>query len=870
MELRQPHFRAMLRQSDVDPLRLSTRPELLRMHHSSMRSTFAFVCLHAAFGLPALRADESIPVARVEALFRKHCYSCHGSEEPHGELRIDKLDPDFVGGSDGDRWLGVMDRLELGDMPPDEEPALQDEDRLLMKRWIAQGLRRAELAQPQAPTFRRLTRREYERTMQDLLGLPIEFGRRLPADGKSKNGFRNDGEVLRMSPLHFETFLQIADEALSQAIVIGPPPVVHRYRINVHEFRVEPLPKPADRPGDSYDYARQPFDISNMATTPPGPPGGGKRRKPSNPYSPNILPPSAIVRFREAAVRPPESCVALRMHQAFRTGETVIKVRAARVEPEVDADSSRVPMLTVAMGSTNFHGVELKIIGDPIVIDHADYRTYEIRCRMENVSVPNVGPLNNRNATILAAWNSAQVIDSESQPPLLNIEWIEIESPFIETWPPKTHTDILFSNDEGLSEKAYAHEVLRRFATRAYRGPLVPPELDRLVDYWTQSRKIANSLEASLRETLGIVLSSPRFLGLPASGTGVEQEQLTDYELASRLSYFLWSTMPDEELLQLAGEGTLHEPAKLSKQVHRMIQDRRAWSFIEQFTEQWLELDRLERVVVHADSYPDFDDQLAAAMRLETIHFFGEVLRGDMSIFQFLDSDFTCVNDVLAAHYGISGVTDPTFRKVKLVEDLHRGGILTHAGILTGLSDGQDGHPIKRGVWLLRNLLDDPPPPPPPNVPELNREEPQLKGLTIPQALAVHRNSESCMGCHRRIDPWGIAFEEYDAVGNWQRDGRGADLRRMRTQLPVESETELPDGTKLSGLKELREELLHSRADDFRRTMVRKVLAYALGRTLSLGDIETADKLVPPLRASEDRLSALIELIVASEPFQSK
>jgi hypothetical protein len=488
---------------------------------------------------------------------------------------------------------------------------------------------------------------------------------------------------------------------------------------------------------------------------------------------------------------------------------------------------------------------------------------------MENVSVPNSGPLNNRNSTILTAWNSAPVIDGESRPPLLKIEWIEFESPFFETWPPKTHTDILFAND-GLDEKAYAREVLRRFATRAFRAPLAPAELDQLVKYWTRSRELSDSLEASLRETLSVVLSSPRIHGLPASRPRGAKAKLTDHELGSRLSYFLWSTMPDEKLLQLAGEGKLHERAELSAQVRRMIQDRRAWSFVEQFTEQWLELDRLERVVVHTDSYPGFDDRLAAAMRLETIHFFGEVLRGDMSIFQFIDSDFTCVNDVLAAHYGIPGVTGPTFRKVKLDASLNRGGILTHAGILTGLSDGKDGHPIKRGVWLLRNLLDDPPPPPPPNVPELNREEPELKNLTIPQALAVHRNHTACVSCHRKIDPWGIAFEEYDAVGNWQRDGRGATLREKRTQQPIDSETELPGGAKISGLKALREELIRSKSDDFRRAMVRKLMAYALGRRLAPGDAETADALVPALRARDDQLSALVELIVASEPFQSK
>lgn len=819
-----------------------------------------------------LRADESLTFSRVESLFRTHCYSCHGSDKPKGALRIDKLDPDIIKGRDREHWLDVMDRLEFGDMPPESSPALKREDRELMMAWIAQGHRQSDLTKREVPIFRRLTRREYERTMQDLLGLPIEFGTKLPEDGKSKAGFRNDGDVLRMSPLQYETLLQIAEDALAEAIVSGPPPVVHRYRINVHEFHVEPLPKPADRPGESFDYESQPFDIAIMPPLPP--PGGGERPKVESPYPPNVLPPSKIVRFNEAAVRPPKSSIALRMHQAFRSGETVIKIRAARVVPETrgpeaGAGSSRVPILTVAMGSSNFHGVELKTVGEPTAIDHTDLRTYEIRLRMENVSVPNPGPLRNKNATIVAAWNSAQEIDGESQPPLLKIEWIEFESPFFEIWPPKTHTDILFPND-GLDEKAYVREVLRRFATRAYRGPLAPAELEQLDNYWTQSRKSTDSLEASLRETLSVVLSSPRFLGLPASRPRGAKEKLTDYELASRLSYFLWSTMPDEQLLRLASEGKLHEPAELSAQGRRMIQDRRAWSFIEQFTEQWLELDRLQRVAVNKDSYPGFDEQLAAAMRLETIHFLGEVLRGDLSIFEFLDSDFTCVNDVLAAHYGIPGVTDPTFRKVKLDASLHRGGILTHAGILTGLSDGKDGHPIKRGVWLLRNLLDDPPPPPPPNVPELNREEPELKNLTIPQALAVHRNSTACVSCHRKIDPWGIAFEEYDAVGNWQRDGRGAMLREKRTQQPIDSETELPNSAKISGLKALREELVRSKSDEFRRAMIRKLMAYALGRRLSPADVATADALVPALRARGDRLSDLVELVVLSEPFQSK
>jgi hypothetical protein len=823
---------------------------------------FAFAAFLLGVGPVALRADEIVPFERVAPLFQKHCYGCHGSAKAKGKLRIDQLNPDFIKGNDGDHWRDVLDRLNFGDMPPATEPALKKEDRELMTVWLDQERRRAALAKNQPTHFRRLTRREYERTMQDLLGLSIDFGARLPEDGRSKDGFRNDGDVLRMSPLQYEIYLQIADDALAEAIVSGPAPVVHRYRLSCGEklekYEVASLPKPADRPGASFEYDTKKgkaFRIWNMS----GPKKGWD----------GTLAPSAIRRFEEAAVQLPERVLAFGFHQAFRKGETRIKVRAACVEPAGKTDASRLPSLTVAVGSTNYHGVELKIIGEPIVIDHTDYRTYEFRVRMENVSNPNTGPLNDKNSAVVAAWNSAKEIKGEKLPPRLKIEWIEFENPFFETWPPAAHTNILFARD-GLAEAAYAREVVRRFAVRAYRGPIAPAELDRLMKYWTKARESTDTLEGSLRDTLGVVLSSPRFLGLPASRTGAAKERLTDHEMASRISYLLWSTMPDETLLRLADQRKLRDPAVLSAQIRRMIQDPRAWLFIEQYAEQWLELDRLQRVTVSKSSYPGFDDQLAAAMRLETIHFFGAVLRSDMSIFQFLASDFTCVNETLAAHYGITGVTGPKFRKVKLDDAHHRGGVLTHASILTGLSDGKDGHPIKRGMWLLKNLFDETPPPPPPNVPELDRDNPKVKNLTIPQALAVHRNSTACMGCHRKIDPWGIAFEEYDAVGNWQRDGIGAALRKKRTSHPIDAKAELPTGVKIDGMRELRQELLRSKSDAFRRAMLRKVMAYALGRSLTLGDIETADTLVPTLRERGDRLPALIELIAASEPFQSK
>ena len=336
------------------------------------------------------------------------------------------------------------------------------------------------------------------------------------------------------------------------------------------------------------------------------------------------------------------------------------------------------------------------------------------------------------------------------------------------------------------------------------------------------------------------------------------------------MSYFLWSTTPDDALAALARDSQLRDPAVLAAQVRRMIRDPKSWEFVEQFAEQWLELDRLDRVTVNRERYRGVDDEIVTAMRLESLHFFAEVLRSDLSVLTFVDSDFTCLNEALAAHYGVSGVVGPHFRRVPLPASARRGGVLTHASVLTGNSDGVDGHPVKRGMWLLKNLLDETPPPPPPNVPELDRKDPKVKGLTIVQAMAVHRNSTACAGCHRKIDPWGIAFEEYDAVGNWQRDGLGAELRKQRTKHPIESLAELPGGAKVDGIEALQAELLRSRSDDVRRALVRKVMAYALGRSLTLQDIEAADALVARLRERGDGMGALVELVVSSYAFQSK
>jgi len=867
---------------------------------------------------PAASAEDTF--AQLAPILQRSCGACHGAEKAESELRLDRLDPDLVNGVDHARWREVFDRLSIGDMPPEDAVPLPEADRERLKNWLVRELKRGELARNPPAHFRRLTRLEYERTMQDLLGLPLAFGSRLPEDGRAKSGFRNDGDMLRMSPLQFELFAQIAEEALDRVIVEGPPPAAHRYRFTPAQrppenLEVAVLPRPAGQPCETFKYvtgstAKGPgvaLDIWNASPLfPKRPPpaaqpaaAGGKNDvaatenhsaspKPQTPaVEPNpyhMLEPSGISRNSEASNRAPRGLV-VGLGTAFRE-DALIRLRVSRLpEAEGGADPASPPWLSLAIGTTNFKGVVLKPVGQPIVIDHDDFRVHEFRVRMENFPSPDAAAgfrfvmyQAPRTGTVLAAWNSAPPVrgvkDQPVRQPRLRIDWMELETPFIEQWPPASHRAIVPVDGDSMDEAARARQVIERFATRAFRRPLEAAELDRLCGLWKTARADAASFEASLRETLAVVLASPQFLALPAargsSGAGSQApaggsaaaERVDDFQLAARLSYFLWSSTPDERLMAAARSGRLREPEVLAEQARWMLADPRSWWFFEQFTEQWLELDRLQRVVIDPRRYRDFNDDLAAAMRQETLHFVAALVRENRSLFQLVDSPDTFLNQPLANHYGIAGVSGPEFRRVALAPEHHRGGVLTHAAVLAGTSNGVEGHPVKRGMWLVKNLLDEPPPPPPPNVPEIERENPKNQGLTMAQMLAQHRESKACSGCHRQIDPWGLAFEEYDAVGRWR--------ARPQQKNPADALVELPTGAKIDGLGQLKAELARSKADVLRRAVSRKLLAYALGRTLSIADVEAADALAARLRDRGDGLGDLVVMVVQSEAFQAR
>lgn len=403
------------------------------------------------------------------------------------------------------------------------------------------------------------------------------------------------------------------------------------------------------------------------------------------------------------------------------------------------------------------------------------------------------------------------------------------------------------------------------------------------------------SFEESIIGTLSAVLCAPGFLMLdkPADSSSGEtpRSQLNDYELASRLSYFLWSTMPDDQLIELARKGELHQPGILRKQVLRMLDDPRSDEFVEHFCSQWLNLDSVYTVMINPEYFPRFPEPLKAQMHQETTEFFRTVLKENLSCLSLIDSDFTVLNAPLAKYYGIQDVAGSQFRKVALSPEHRRGGILTHASVLLGNSSGDDTHPIKRGVWVLERLLGDPPPPPPPAVPALQENEPTAEPQSLKDRLIAHRESEACMNCHRKIDPWGIAFENYDGIGVWRdstfqkkgsaavavseksqspkkRTARKRAARKPRKATEVDPRTTLANGTEIQNLDDLKAYLVEHKRDQFAENLVRKLLSYSLGRYLEFTDTESVKKLTSDFREDEYRMKDLIVSIVLSETFK--
>jgi hypothetical protein len=409
---------------------------------------------------------------------------------------------------------------------------------------------------------------------------------------------------------------------------------------------------------------------------------------------------------------------------------------------------------------------------------------------------------------------------------------------------------------------AAARELLARLATRAFRRPIGGDELERLTQLFAAAQAQTHSFDASARIVLQSLLVSPHFLfRIERDPQATEPARLLDdFELATRLSYFLWSTMPDDELFRLAEQGQLQREDVLTSQVARMLKSPRAQALVDNFAAQWLELRKFAEVQISRDSFPGFDEGLRHDMRRETLLFFEHVLREDRSILELLTADYSFLNERLARHYGIGGVQGEQFRLVSLAGS-PRSGLVTQGSVLTVTSNPTRTSPVKRGKWLLENFLGEPLPPPPPNVPKLEDQSPEVSQGSLRQRLEQHRRDPACASCHRTMDALGFALENFDAVGAWRaKDG----------PWEIDAAGELPTGEKFAGAQELIRVLVDSRQRQFQRCVVEKLLTYALGRGLEYYDACAVDRILAVMTERDDRFSTLVQEIVRSEPFRKR
>ena len=368
-----------------------------------------------------------------------------------------------------------------------------------------------------------------------------------------------------------------------------------------------------------------------------------------------------------------------------------------------------------------------------------------------------------------------------------------------------------------------------------------------------------DSFQQSIKEVLIAILCSPNFLYLFETENQETKKIDNQFYLASQLSYFLWNSPPDETLTSLAVDGDLYK--KLPKQINRMINSPKIEQLIKTFTDEWLRLDRYKTMDVDVEKYEDFTRFVQEDMLNETYNFVHHVLKNDLSIMNFIDSDFAMLNQNLAEFYGISGVKGDKFRPVKLSEKYRRGGLLSQGSFLSGHSDGVQAHTIKRAVWLKEKILGEHPPPPPPNVPEIDPDTPGFENLTLKEQLFLHRNKVSCMDCHRKIDPFGVVFENYDAVGRFQLTAK---------EKPIDAKSTLPDGTEIEGIEGIKDYILELKKDNFTKSLVKNLFAYALGRDVNFADEKEINNIVKEVIDDDYRFRTVIEQIVLSPSFYKK
>ncbi|MDP6447207.1 MAG: DUF1592 domain-containing protein, partial [Pirellulaceae bacterium] len=777
--------------------------------------------------------------AALGTFLNSHCIRCHGPKTQKADRRFDRLSFDAAKSQDEAELLQeILDQLNLGEMPPEDakQPSAEQTKRVVadLTAMLAEA---REAAQQDAGkvVMRRLNRSEYRNTIRDLFGLKmIDFDptTTFPPD-ESTAGFDNVGEGLVTSDYLLRNYLEAARQVADKAIRPGPRPAL------IHE-RLE---------GEEIGGARRGF--------------GGEAAR-------------LFIKFRQ-----PLGLTRLDKRRGVAAdGEYVIRFtarahqRKSRYRDEDLRYNSGEPMkLSISIDSRELGPTAHRIIGEyeipddrVVEIEHRVWLERGFTFHLHWANGPH-GSFKRIMRKVLPKYTKDAVYPARNPPemyigsgPELHVYSVELEGPVYDEWPPAGFARF-FPNPPMNPGPAYLDAALARLGEEAFRRPLTAAEMEPYQHLAQRYLKQHRDFWGAAKFGVRAILTSPNFLFLAESAPDKNGGRaLSQHELATRLSYFLWSSMPDRELREAAEQGALSDPQAVRSQVKRMLRDPKSGSIADNFVSQWLGLRQLGEMPPDPEKNRSYyEDDLENAMRAETRLFFHHVLHGNRSVLEFVDSDYTFLNAALARHYGISGVVHDDMRKVSLTGEHHRGGLLGHGSILTATSNGVETRPVVRGIWILENLFGTPPNPPPPDIEPL---EPDTRGVaTIRQLMEKHRNNPTCFECHRRIDPLGLAMENFDHVGAWR--------RRYGKSLTIDASGELPDGTAISGPAGIKQHLLQ-RPNQFTRCLTEKLMVYALGRRLSFTDRDDIDQIVDAMPKHGYGLRELIQQVVASDAFGSK
>jgi hypothetical protein len=809
--------------------------------------------------------------ADPQVYLQEHCIECHGEKKQKGDRRFDGLGIDFGDEETAYDWQEILDMINLGDMPPEDEPRPPANDTLEVVDWISGELELAyELhGSSDAVGLRRLNRYEYRNTIRDLCGLNIESfdpTQSFPPDERFE-GFENVGSELVLSDYLLERYLEAASATIEKAMGFGAQPK-----------GIREVFKPDDLTDRTFHFRPQVWFEINVggkyldvghgdtksyrvyANRFLGVPADGyysiKVRAAAvgrvNPYDPEILgvDPEEPIKL-EVMVTDPSVGYPGRGYNASDRVIAVIPLKDNETDVyEVRAwmDKGFVPVLRYANGPQPIKGVLSKIA-----------QKYHL----------DVMPDNWRDGVAAKPSENQEIYFSDVyEGPRIRLFDYSIEGPENADRPSLSHQAII-RKAFGKGDRMDVELVVKEFATKAFRRPLRQTELDRYVRFYQSRLETGESTQVAIKTTLKAILSSPNFLYVeaPLDESAVEDEiglaRLKQYAIASRLSYFLWSSMPDEQLFEAAERGLLADEDELRDQTLRMLSDPKARAFVDHFTDSWLHLNELGSMPPDSKKFKVYHDrQLEPLMKEETRLFFQDILKNNRSIDLLIDSDFTYLNRYMADLYGIEGVGTDEFRRVALPKDSHRGGVLGQASVLTTTSNGVETSPVVRGIWVLENILGAPPPPPPSDVEPL---EPDIRGATsIREQLAKHRKVETCAECHRKIDPIGFALEGFDPIGTLRSNYRNDSGKPFRK---VDTSGKLVSGESFEGIDDLKQ-LLLDRNDQFARCLVEKMLTYSLGRELGFGDRPMVNDLTDELSERGYGLRDLVELVATSETFR--